>query len=203
MTDFKIVLLGDYAVGKTSLVTKLLTDKFNDKSVSTIGASFRVWKTGIQKQRLFYKRDVKEYTIGIWDTAGQERFYSLIPMYLRNCNAVIYCWDINKVIDLEKVQSNYNNVMNYSPEAIFYLVFTKVDTNKDFKISPKVLSFVDELKLPDIIYTSSSTGEGVKELFNNIINKLVENPFGESNTKTTKSINLSDSANNNTKICCF
>ena len=88
MIDFKLTLYGDYGVGKTSLTTRLLRDDFNEDSLSTIGASFATWKPDLVKDE-----DSRQLRFGIWDTAGQERFNNLIPMYLRNADAVFNCWD--------------------------------------------------------------------------------------------------------------
>ena len=72
---FKIVLLGDQGVGKTSIINRFIFDVFDDQSNPTIGIDF------ISKS---YAAGDKVLRFQLWDTAGQERFRSLIPNYIRD-----------------------------------------------------------------------------------------------------------------------
>ena len=74
-TSFKIVLLGEGRVGKTSLVLRYVNDEFDDRQTSTLQASFL-------KKRL--NMGGSSVLLNIWDTAGQERFHALGPIYYRD-----------------------------------------------------------------------------------------------------------------------
>lgn len=161
MVKFKIVLYGDSGVGKTTMLFRLVKKEFIPSNYSTIGASFITWKPE--------KSNPNNLVLGIWDTAGQERFNSLIPMYLRGSHVVIYCVDYNEPFDATKATKMYDTARDYSPECLFYLVFTKIDMCKD-TITPKE-GLNEFIKNKDIIrttYTSSLTGQGVDELFQDI-----------------------------------
>ena len=148
LPDYKIVLCGEYNTGKTCLVTRLVTNKFDANSFSTIGASFRVWA---------YKDD----KFGIWDTAGQERFAGIMPAYIRESDIAIYCWENSKPFDYCIFGRAYKMIKQYAPTCLFYLVFTKIDLNKGNK-QVIAINFADEgLKVDGIFYTSALTGEGV------------------------------------------
>jgi Ras-related protein Rab-5C len=83
--ECKIVLLGNSAVGKTSLFTRYCTGNFVDNHDVSIGGSFR------QKSVVL---DSTTLTLNIWDTAGTERFRSLMPMYYRDALAAIIIFDL-------------------------------------------------------------------------------------------------------------
>jgi small GTP-binding protein len=173
-TDFKIVLIGDYAVGKTSLIERISTGLFNERTVATIGASFRVWDTSVKKKNATYASH-PNYTLGLWDTAGQERFASLIPMYIRGSHGVLYCWDYNKPFDWDKVHETYHRVKSLSPDCIFCLVFTKIDKSDDYLIqNPRAEFFKVEYNIPLLAYTSSYNGDGVKDFFKNLTVELLK-----------------------------
>lgn len=85
----KLVLLGEAAVGKSSLVLRFVNGEFQDNKEPTIGAAFLTQKC---------KLDDKVIKFEIWDTAGQERFHSLAPMYYRNAQAAVVAYDITKSV---------------------------------------------------------------------------------------------------------
>ena len=86
---YKIVLLGDSSVGKTSLVHRFTTNRFDTHTPNTIGAAF-ITKVFAHEN---HERKVK---LEIWDTAGQERYRSLTPMYYRNARVALVCFDLSK-----------------------------------------------------------------------------------------------------------
>ena len=72
--QFKVVLLGEGCVGKTSVVVRFVQNSFNEKHLTTLQASFLTKKLNIAGKRV---------ELAIWDTAGQERFHALGPIYYR------------------------------------------------------------------------------------------------------------------------
>jgi len=95
-TTFKVVLLGEGSVGKTSLVTRYVQNQFNEKHVTTIQASFLSKRLNLEGQRV---------TLNIWDTAGQERFHALGPIYYRDSNGALLVYDITDNNSFDKVQT--------------------------------------------------------------------------------------------------
>ncbi|CDK26163.1 unnamed protein product [Kuraishia capsulata CBS 1993] len=86
-TAVKLVLLGEAAVGKSSLVLRFVNNDFEENKEPTIGAAFLTQKCTIGERTIKFE---------IWDTAGQERFASLAPMYYRNAQAALVVYDITK-----------------------------------------------------------------------------------------------------------
>jgi Ras-related protein Rab-21 len=96
MSQYKVVLLGEGRVGKTSLVSRFVNDQFSDTEVSTVQANM------YNKKRVSI--DGKPVDISIWDTAGQERFHALGPIYYRNANGAVLVYDITDADTFDKVK---------------------------------------------------------------------------------------------------
>lgn len=82
---FKVVLLGEGAVGKSSMMLRYVENKFNPRHLSTIQASFATKKMNI---------DGRDVELNIWDTAGQEKFHALGPIYYRDSQGALLIYDI-------------------------------------------------------------------------------------------------------------
>merc|ERR1711861_75683 len=96
VVQFKLVLLGDSAVGKSSLVLRFVRGQFFEYQESTIGAAF-----------LTQNVSLNDYTVKfeIWDTAGQERYHSLAPMYYRGAAAAVVVYDITNADSFARAKS--------------------------------------------------------------------------------------------------
>uniref|UniRef100_K4AG94 Uncharacterized protein n=1 Tax=Setaria italica TaxID=4555 RepID=K4AG94_SETIT len=85
LAKYKLVFLGDQAVGKTAIITRFMYDKFDDTYQATIGIDF------LSKTMYLEDRTVR---LQLWDTAGQERFRSLIPSYIRDSSVAVIVYDV-------------------------------------------------------------------------------------------------------------
>ncbi|EGD77802.1 rab family small GTPase [Salpingoeca rosetta] len=95
-SQFKIVLLGEGCVGKTSIVLRYCQQTFNENHVSTLQASFLKKKINLNQQRV---------ELAIWDTAGQEKFHALGPIYYRNSHGAVLVYDITDQDSFQKVKN--------------------------------------------------------------------------------------------------
>lgn len=115
----KLVLLGEAAVGKSSLVLRFVSNDFNDNTSPTIGAAFLTQKCRLENRIVKFE---------IWDTAGQERFHSLAPMYYRNAAAAVVVYDITKAASLEKAKAWVKELQRQAnPNIVIALVGNKLD----------------------------------------------------------------------------
>ncbi|KAG6836815.1 hypothetical protein H0H93_002837 [Arthromyces matolae] len=115
----KLVLLGEAAVGKSSVVLRFVSNDFQANKEPTIGAAFLTQKCRLEDRVLRYE---------IWDTAGQERFHSLAPMYYRNAQAAVVVYDITKASSLEKAKSWVKELQRQAnPNIVIALAGNKLD----------------------------------------------------------------------------
>jgi len=94
--QFKVVLLGEGRVGKTSIVLRYCKQSFDDKQASTVQASYQTKRLNVDNQKV---------TLSIWDTAGQERFHALGPIYYRDANGALLVYDITDHDSFVRVQN--------------------------------------------------------------------------------------------------
>jgi len=115
----KLVLLGEAAVGKSSIVMRFVNNEFQNNKEPTIGAAFLTQKCRFEDRVLRYE---------IWDTAGQERFHSLAPMYYRNAQAAVVVYDITKAASLDKAKSWVKELQRQAnPNIVIALAGNKLD----------------------------------------------------------------------------
>ncbi|KAL1613554.1 Vacuolar protein sorting-associated protein 21 [Diplodia seriata] len=118
-SSVKLVLLGEAAVGKSSLVMRFVNNDFQENKEPTIGAAFLTQKCNLPTRTIKFE---------IWDTAGQERFASLAPMYYRNAQAALVVYDITKASSLTKAQHWVAELQRQaSPGIVIALVGNKAD----------------------------------------------------------------------------
>ena len=95
---YKVVLLGEGRVGKTSLVVRYCQNTFRDDEQATIQASFLTKKLNVDGVKL---------ELAIWDTAGQERFHALGPIYYRDADAALLVYDLTDLDSFERVKVRF------------------------------------------------------------------------------------------------
>lgn len=184
---YKVVLCGNYSVGKTSLAVRLIRNIFNSTTPPTIGASFMTWKPDPRE---------KDY-YGIWDTAGQERFADLLPLYFRDAQAIVYCWDSRIPIDERALDTMYSKVREYT-NGIFYIALTKSDLYNGIDFTPLKEWVANISNSGGVFITSSQTGQGVRELFTDIDKQLKTNPPKPKQPALT----LENSSSSTGRKCC-
>lgn len=165
--QFKLVLLGESAVGKSSIVHRFVKNTFDDMRESTIGAAFLTQTITIPESETTIKFE-------IWDTAGQERYKSLAPMYYRNANAALCVYDITSRSSFQKAQDWIKELKKQAPEGIVIaLVGNKSDLDDEREVeSSEVQEYVQEQNSNgcSIITAecSAKSGDGVLDVFNKI-----------------------------------
>ncbi|CAK7235215.1 Vacuolar protein sorting-associated protein 21 [Sporothrix bragantina] len=180
-SSVKLVLLGEAAVGKSSLVLRFVNNDFQENKEPTIGAAFLTQKCNLPTRTIKFE---------IWDTAGQERFASLAPMYYRNAQAALVVYDLTKPTSLIKAKHWVAELQRQaSPGIVIALVGNKLDLTNDTssndgddaddsadarKVSTEeAKTYADEESLL-FFETSAKTGTNVNEVFNAIANAIPE-----------------------------
>ncbi|RNF01577.1 small Rab GTP binding protein [Trypanosoma conorhini] len=161
---YKVVLLGDSGVGKSSLVQRLAKDEWNENQNSTVGASF-----------FRYSCPVDDATVNfdIWDTAGQERYKSLASMYYRGAAAALVVYELPLYETFERAKYWVRELAANSPETFITLVGNKSDLADRRSVSAEeAAAYAREMGLM-FGEASAKDGAGVREVFERVARQLV------------------------------
>ncbi len=161
---YKIVMLGDEAVGKTSIIVQHVEKRFEESYKMTIGTDISAKLMEIGGQNIY---------LLIWDIGGQKKYKILRDSYLRGAFGAIIVYDVTN-------KNTYNHIIDWYDEAIQYcgkiptiLVGNKID------LTNKVISKEDGIKMAkeinaEFYETSAKTGESVNNVFATLVDKIIE-----------------------------
>ena len=153
--NYKLVLVGDSAVGKSCVATRYVSDDFYEFQEPTIGASFMAKKITI---------DNTEIKLEIWDTAGQERYHSLTPMYYRGAKAALVVFDITNRISYERSRSWVSELRQNCNDVIIILVGNKIDRESQRNVEKDVVSSYAYENDLEYIETSAKNSHNIDNL---------------------------------------
>ena len=165
---FKITVIGDGRVGKTSLIKKFTLGAFETDYLETIGAQFSKYDKDI---------DGDNIRLLFWDIAGQRDFDFLRPSFYRESDATIIVSSLEEN-DLgrnsfDHISNWYEDVKRFCGDIPIVLFVNKIDLiDKDYLDHSEIQKISNELNFLGYYITSAKTGVGVHEAFNAIIEKL-------------------------------
>jgi small GTP-binding protein len=203
---FRVILIGNFGVGKSSIITKFVSDKFNPQHISTIGIDFAIRTIDI---------DNKSVKLQIWDTAGQERFRVITNSYYRNKDCYILVFELNNMKSFENLKTWIEDIKTTTnnDNPLFFIIGTKKDLCNDmFIVNAYIDKFIKQYNIQGYFETSNKTGTNIEDIFkqitkvlmtneNNTIKNIdnIENGILTKNTKSTINVLTSEP----TTKCCY
>jgi small GTP-binding protein len=164
----KVCLLGDFAVGKTSLVRRFVYDLFSEKYMTTIGVK-------VSAKTVAVPRDGQpvELTLMVWDLAGSEEFDQVRASYLRGASGAILVCDLTRPETLARLPPYASQVLSLNPEARLVVAANKLDLADPQQLpSTQVEEAAGKLNAPYYL-TSAKVGTEVETLFRHLGGLLV------------------------------
>ena len=169
----KILILGDQAVGKTSILLRYSKSNFSEILLPTLGVDFK-------QKEVFHKG--QSYYLQIWDSAGQERFRSVTRTYYKKASAVILAYDCTNMQSFQNIQQWLGQMKSeVDLNAPVVLISTKNDLVEevDSNLGKKLAKEMDVA----FFKTSAKDGGGVDEMFKFILEQvLIRQPQKERNS---------------------
>jgi len=168
---FKLCIIGDAGVGKTSLTRRYLEGVFKTNWKMTIGVDFYLKKLIINDQKV---------SLQVWDFAGEEKFRFLLPGTLIGANGTIFMYDITRYSTFKNLE-DWLDVFNdtnkkHGQEISKILVGSKTDLSDNRVVSKDdALKYSESNGFLDYLECSSQNGENVEEVFDNIAKVMLEN----------------------------
>ena len=163
-----MVVVGDPAVGKTSIIRRFADDKFEDDYKHTIGADFNV-------KVIEFPEEKKNAVLTVWDIGGHERFEIIRRYYYEGSHAGLIVFSLTDKESFNNVENWYNDLRTYLKDIPILVIANKADLEetaviKDEEIDAKI----KELNIDQYFKTSAKTGSNVEEAFSALAQKKLE-----------------------------
>ena len=162
-----LLLVGDSAVGKTCLLSRFISDKFNFNLVSTIGLDYKMKEINV---------DNVPYNLLIWDTAGQERFRTITPSFFRGAHGVAVVYDVSSQESFEHVKFWCDEISFHATTTMHtILIGNKCDVEeKDRQVTTlQGAKLAEEMNIPLFIETSAKENINVNKAFDSLTNEII------------------------------
>lgn len=199
-TFLKVVLLGDGGVGKSSLMNRFVSGKFDSQSFHTIGVEFLNKDVSVEGQ---------SYTLQIWDTAGQERFKSLRTPFYRGSDLCLLVYAVDD-------DQSFKNLAMWRKEFLYYadvrekdnfpfiLLGNKIDVNERVVSQEEAHHFCREIGGIPYYETSAKDSTNVDVAFNAAVKRLdeLEQSKAKSDFLATEGVNLAKVPKKENSSCC-
>ena len=176
----KLVLLGDSGVGKTNLISRYISNSFDENTRATIGVEFFCKNFRINK-----KRTIK---VEIWDTAGQERYKAITSVYYKGAKGAFIVYDITSRKTFENIDKWIGEIKERTTDDVKLIIIgNKTDLNNEREVkSEEALIKYQDMDIP-LIETSALEDTNVNEAFINLI-KIVYKDIARKEIEEKKSI---------------
>lgn len=152
----KICLLGEFSVGKTSLIRRFVEGVFDERYLSTLG---------VKISRHTMNLEQTEVNLLIWDTTGGERFDQIVQNYYRGSAGALLVCDLTRPDTLPVLSEYATTFHRASPETPLVIAANKADLTAQRRIADEEIAAVAATLSAEWLCTSARTGEGVYEAF--------------------------------------
>ena len=166
----KLLLLGDSSVGKTSILNKYISNKFDESSISTVGVDY------MDKIIDYNKFKIK---LQIWDTSGEEKFRTITKNFYRNADGLLVVFDLTKKESYDHIKSWINEAKENNDKLKTILIGNKLDLKDERIVAIDVAKQFAEKNNLKYIETSAKDGTNINESFQAIIDLLFDGKSSE------------------------
>jgi len=175
----KMCLVGDFGVGKTSLIRQFVDRQFSDKYLSTVGVKISRKLVSISDSASDVANtspeELKQLQLIIWDIEGSTRFKGITPSYLQGAKGALIVGDITRQSSMQNLKEHVQLFQSINPRSQVIIALNKVDLvtvqKRDTLFQALLMEFA-KLKI-SVHITSAKTGEGVDEIFQNLAHQIL------------------------------
>lgn len=175
MTDKKIImkvaLLGDPAVGKTSLINRFKEEGFKENYQPTLGVNIIMKKLKLEEI---------EVQLAIWDIAGQDKYDLTRKLFFEGCTGSLLVYDITRSSTFDRIQSKWlEDFKRFArPDGVYILIGNKVDLRDSHAVpTENGHNLAEQIQASDFIETSAKSGDNVETAFKRLVAQALSN-FG-------------------------
>ncbi len=161
MVSKKVILTGNFGVGKTSLFNRFVYDRFSDKYLTTIGVKVNKKVTQVNGE---------EISILLWDIAGEVSQDKVPVSYFLGAAGIIYVFDLTRPLTFENMDRDIEHLRQLLPDSVIKIVGNKKDLLSEDEINKILEDLTQECK----ITTSAKEGTHVEDLFKELGSELLQ-----------------------------
>ena len=191
---FKVIIIGNTEVGKTSLMLRFADNAFSDQHLTTIGVDFKVCRVAVGDSIV---------KLQLWDTAGQDRFRTITSTYYRGAHGVIVVYDLTCLKSFHNVDSWLQELDAHNSELYKIIVGNKSDMPDQRVVSTEDGQQLAERLGTRLFETSAKNNANVEEMFRYMAEQLLEKKL---ETKVSPAIEVrlptDDKKSKKHKKCC-
>lgn len=163
MIQKKICMLGSFAVGKTSLVSRFVHSIYRDVYLTTVGVK-------IDKKTV--RANGTDVSLIVWDLHGEDEFQKIRAAYLRGSSGFLFVADGTRRATVDKIAELHAYTQSAVGDVPFLVLVNKVDLEADWDVEPQTLAGL-EARGWGVLRTSARTGAGVEEAFLRLASEMV------------------------------
>jgi len=168
----KICMLGDFSVGKTSLIRRFVDCEFSDQYLSTVGV--KISKKVVECQSADRQKQTNVQML-IWDLEGNTKFKAITPMHLQGASSAIVVADVNRQVTVDHIHEHVESFLSVNPKGSIVVALNKADLLD----ADKLVKMLDcpSVKLTQVIgtySTSAKTGSQVDQIFQQLAYQMLK-----------------------------
>jgi small GTP-binding protein len=167
----KVCLVGDFGVGKTSLIRQFVDRQFSDQYLSTVGVKISRKLVAIPDAT----QEIQQLQLIVWDIEGSTRFKAIAPTYLQGAKGAVIVADVTRPSSIANLEDHVQLFRSVCPKSSLIMALNKIDlmeNNEKEQISQDIAAKFSNLKIP-VYSTSAKTGENVDEIFQSLAIQIV------------------------------
>lgn len=165
MISRKLCMIGDFGVGKTSLIRRYVDRQFSDQYLSTVGVKI--------SRKLMNDPPLQ---LLIWDIEGSTKFKAIAPAYLQGAKGAIVVADVTRPETIEHVSEHVDHFLTINPQSFVAIALNKADLLKDEQVD-ELIESIQLANSPQVIVTrstSAKTGASVDQVFELLSQYLIK-----------------------------
>ena len=165
----KVCLVGDFGVGKTSLIRQFVDRQFSDQYLSTVGVKIS------RKLVSIPDNTQAQLQLIVWDIEGSTRFKAIAPTYLQGAKGAVIVADVTRESSIQNLEDHVQLFRSVCPKSSLIMALNKIDLMEDNErdeIFQEISTKFSSLKIP-VYATSAKTGENVDKIFQTLATQML------------------------------
>ena len=169
----KMCMIGDFGVGKTSLIRRFVDRQFSDEYLSTVGV--KISRKSITLDNIKQQENVTAQLL-IWDLEGHTKYKGIAPTYLQGASGVLIVADVSRTETVERISEHIKLFSSVNPKGLIIIALNKVDLIDEEKLAllVEISHAIARDKVIAVYTTSAKTGKDVDEIFHKLAYTMVE-----------------------------